>query len=64
MSHEEQQDRLQGYLSRMAELNAQADALSSEIDAHLKSRVRQTWGDDDQPEQSPKINGNDAAATG
>lgn len=64
MSQDEQKDRLRGYLSRMAELNAQADALSSQIDAHLKSRTQQTWGDEDEAEQPPEANGNDNAATG
>lgn len=36
-------EKLGPLLRRMAELNAEADVLSAEIDAHLKRRADATW---------------------
>ena len=40
---EKRQEKLEPLLRRMAELNAEADILSQEIDAHLNRRADTSW---------------------
>ncbi len=51
-SMEERPEKLEPLLRRMAELNAEADLLSQEIDAHLSRRADTTWAPSDEADES------------
>jgi hypothetical protein len=47
-----EENKLGPLLKRMAELNAEADSLSHQIDQHLSHRASTTWDGEDQAEES------------
>ena len=56
MTEEDRNNRLGPLLKRMAELNAEANLLSDEIDAHLNRRASSSW-DSEQPEAGESATG-------
>lgn len=49
---DKEENKLGPLLKRMAELNAEANSLSDEIDEHLNRRASSTWAIDDQSEDT------------
>lgn len=56
MTDEDRKNRLGPLLKRMAELNAEANLLSHEIDEHLNHRASSGW-DSEQPEADESATG-------